>query len=72
LPSESNVNLSLYNVLGQKIRTLVNATEQPGEKSVQIDGGGLSSGIYFYRLDATSVSDPTKHFVQTRKMVLVK
>jgi hypothetical protein len=72
LPNESNVNLSIYNVLGQQIRTIVNTTEQPGEKTVQIDANGLPSGIYFYQLDATSVSDPTKHFSQTRKMVLVK
>jgi hypothetical protein len=72
LPNESSVNLSLYNILGQEIRTLVNTTEQPGEKTVQIDANGLPSGIYFYRLDATSASDPMKHYSQVRKMVLIK
>jgi hypothetical protein len=72
LPNESQVHLSIFNVLGQQVRTLVNATEQPGEKSIQFDASGLPSGIYFYRLDASSISDPTKHFSQTRKMVLVK
>ncbi|MFI5252266.1 MAG: T9SS type A sorting domain-containing protein [Bacteroidota bacterium] len=72
LPNESYVRLSLFNVLGQEVRTLVNRTEQPGEKSVQVDASGLPSGIYFYRIDATSVSDPTKHFSQTRKMLLIK
>ncbi|MFI5252265.1 MAG: T9SS type A sorting domain-containing protein [Bacteroidota bacterium] len=72
LPNDSYVLLSLYNVLGQELRTLVNRTEQPGEKSVQFDASGLSSGIYFYRLDAVSVSDPTKYFSQTRKMLLIR
>jgi hypothetical protein len=72
LPEESRVHLSLYNVLGQEVRTLENKTEQPGEKSIQVDANGLPSGVYFYRLDATSVSEPSKHFSQARKMLLVK
>jgi hypothetical protein len=72
LPNESQVHLSIFNVLGQQVLTVVNATEQPGEKIVQLDAIGLPSGIYFYRIDATTVSDPTKRFNQTRKMLLVK
>ncbi|MFI5252816.1 MAG: T9SS type A sorting domain-containing protein [Bacteroidota bacterium] len=72
LPNESYVRLSLYNVLGQEVRTLVNRDEQPGEKSVQFDASWLSSGIYFYRLDATSVNDPSRVYSQTRKMVLIR
>ncbi|MFI5252377.1 MAG: SBBP repeat-containing protein [Bacteroidota bacterium] len=72
LPNESYVRLSLYNILGQEVQTLVNKVEQPGAKSIQLDGSNLSSGIYFYRLDATSVGDPTKRFNQTRKMLLIK
>ncbi|MFI5251894.1 MAG: T9SS type A sorting domain-containing protein [Bacteroidota bacterium] len=72
LPNESYVRLAVYNILGEEVRTLVSRTEQPGEKSVQFDANSLPSGLYFYRLDATSVSDPVKHFSQTRKMLLIK
>ncbi|MFI5252195.1 MAG: SdrD B-like domain-containing protein [Bacteroidota bacterium] len=72
LPDESYVRLALYNVLGQEVRLLVNQPEQAGYKSVQFDANSFSSGIYFYRLDATSVTDPSKHFSQTRKMLLIK
>ncbi|MFI5252564.1 MAG: T9SS type A sorting domain-containing protein [Bacteroidota bacterium] len=72
LPNESYVHLSLFNLLGQEVRTLVDRTEQPGEKSINVDANGLPSGIYFYRLEATAVSDPTKHFSQTRKMLLIR
>jgi hypothetical protein len=72
LPNESRVRLSVYNVLGQAVRSLLNTTEQPSEHTVQFDATGLPSGIYFYCLDAASISDPTKHFTQTRKMVLIK
>ncbi|MFI5252196.1 MAG: T9SS type A sorting domain-containing protein [Bacteroidota bacterium] len=72
LPDESYVRLALYNVLGQEVRLLVNQPEQAGYKSIQFDANNFSSGIYFYRLDATSVNDPSKHFSQTRKMLLIK
>jgi|GEM_PF-2831871 len=72
LPCPSSVRLSFCNVLGQGIRTLVNTSEQPGDKSIQFDASGLPSGIYFYRLDATSTSDPIKSFTRVRKMLLMK
>lgn len=65
-----NVELSIYNTLGQKIKTLVNQKQTAGFHQVQWDGKNdagvqVSSGIYWYRLKAGS-------FVQTRKMLLVK
>jgi hypothetical protein len=65
LPKESLVRLSLYNVLGQEVRTLVNETQQPGYKSVQFIAGNLSSGIYFYRITAGT-------YTEVKKMVVVK
>lgn len=72
LPTQSHVTLKIFDVLGREVLTPLNTTEQPGEKSINIDASGLPSGIYFYRLDATSISDPLKHFSQTRKMILIK
>ena len=65
LPSTSHVLLELYNLLGQKIATLVNDVKAPGFYQVQVDGAHLASGVYIYRLTAGQ-----KTFV--RKMALVK
>lgn len=48
----ANVNLSVYNVLGQKITTLINEPMSAGFHNVQFNASNLSSGIYFYRLTA--------------------
>ena len=66
----SDVRLMIYNVLGQPIRVLVNATQGPGAYSVQWDGRDkvgrqLSTGIYLYRLVAGQN-------VAVRKMVFTK
>src|SRR5208283_5090389 len=65
LPKESHVTLTVYNVLGQVIATLLNETEQPGYKSVSFNGNDLPSGLYFYRLNAGT-------FSETKRMMLVK
>jgi hypothetical protein len=72
LPQESHVRLSICNVLGQEVRILVNESEQAGYKSVQFDASQLPSGLYFYRINATSTAAPQTTFTQIKKMVLVK
>ncbi len=59
------VKLSVYNALGQKVKELVNAVQSAGQYSVTFKAGGLSSGVYFYRLVAGSQ-------VLSRKMLLLK
>jgi len=70
LPNASYVKLSIYNLLGQKVKTLVDGYQEAGYRTVLWDGKndrgeGISSGIYFYSLKAGD-------FTQTRKMVLMK
>jgi hypothetical protein len=65
LPKSSHVMLRVYNTLGQEVTTLVDATEEPGYKSVEWNAAGVTSGVYFYRLKAGE-------FVQTRKLLLLK
>ncbi len=70
LPRRGPVTLKVYNVLGQKIRTLLEKEEEAGSKTVFWDGTddkGLSAptGIYFYRLTAQDFGD-------TKKMVYLK
>ena len=59
------VELAVYNMLGQKIRTLVNGRQEAGEHSVVFNSKGLPSGVYFYRLQSGA-------FVQIRKMLLLR
>jgi len=61
-----SVTLTIYDVLGRKITTLVNKTQAPGKYSVTFGANGLPSGIYFYRLTAG------KQFTATRKMILLR
>jgi hypothetical protein len=59
------VELSIYNVLGQKVCTLISEKKKAGYYKIEWDASGLASGIYYYRLQAEG-------FVETRKLVLLK
>jgi hypothetical protein len=65
LPESADVSLEVYTVLGQKVMTLVNENRSAGWHTVSFNGGGLSSGVYVYRIRAGGM-------VQTRKLMLVK
>jgi probable HAF family extracellular repeat protein len=59
------VSLKVYDVLGNEIASLVNEEKSPGSYEVNFDAKGLSSGIYFYTINAGS-------FVETKKMILIR
>ncbi|NBV31178.1 MAG: T9SS C-terminal target domain-containing protein, partial [Bacteroidetes bacterium] len=61
----ADVQLELYNILGQRVAVLVSETLQAGYHTVSLDASGLSSGVYLYRITAGS-------FTQTRKLTLMK
>jgi len=61
----TNVKLEVFDMLGRKVATLVNERKDAGEYSVNFNASGLSSGVYFYRLQ-------TDKFTQTKKLMLVK
>jgi len=70
LPQAGQVSLEIFNIMGQKVATLVDEYQEAGRYTVTWDsrndeGRQVSSGIYLYRLKAGD-------FVQTRKMVLMK
>ncbi len=63
--SISNVSLKVYDVLGNEVATLVNEEKPAGNYEVEFNASQLTSGIYFYKLQAGS-------FVETKKMILLK
>lgn len=60
LPQESEVSLSIYNLLGQRIETLFEGTQYPGEHAITWDASYLPSGIYFSRLRIESATKSVK------------
>jgi hypothetical protein len=56
LPKEEHVVLEVYNLLGQRVATLVNEVRPVGYYAVSFSAEGLASGLYFYRLHTTEVS----------------
>jgi len=65
VPKESNVNLSIYNVLGELVSTLVDEQMKEGYYEYEFNASKLASGIYIYRISADD-------FLETKKMVLLK
>jgi hypothetical protein len=69
LEKAAQVSLKIYNVLGNEVATLVNERQEAGSYSVPFgnnnETSGLSSGVYFYRLETGS-------FVSTKKLILMK
>jgi hypothetical protein len=65
IPEAGNVKLTLYNILAQEIKVLVNESKEAGVHTVNFNALDLNSGLYIYNLEANGLT-------QTRKMTLVK
>ncbi len=65
VPNSGLVNVSIYNVMGQKVATLVNTTQSAGTYTATWNAARSASGIYYYRLEAGGQT-------LTRKMTLIK
>lgn len=65
LPSAGNVKLSVYNLLGQEVQTLVNGFKEAGVHTVSFEAKNLNSGIYLYKLEANGLTS-------VKKMTLLK
>jgi len=59
------VSLKIYDVLGNEVAELVNEKQNAGSYSVEFDGSGIASGVYFYRLE-------TNNFSEIKKMIFIK
>ncbi len=71
LPFSSNVKIEIYNILGEKIKELVNEQKNTGYYEVNFNTTGLASGVYFYMIEAKSI-DGKNEFRDTKKMMLLK
>ena len=65
LPEVTNVKLKVYDMLGREIKTLVNQEQSAGVYNVEFNASNLSSGVYFYRIEAGN-------FVASKKLLLLK
>ncbi len=65
IPESGNVSLKVFDILGNEVASLVNEEKTPGVYSVTFDASQLSSGVYFYKIQAGS-------YVETKKMLLLK
>jgi hypothetical protein len=71
LPVQSQLTLKVYNLLGQKVADVADGLYAAGYHELLWSGADVSSGVYFYRLEAISAVDGQK-FLEVRKMILMK
>lgn len=65
IPTQTNVKLTIYDILGKEIEVLVDEQKAAGRYDIQFDGGSLTSGVYIYKLE-------TDEFSKAMKMQLLK
>jgi hypothetical protein len=71
IPERSRVRLTVVNILGQELTELVNREVNAGYFE-GVWNPRVSSGLYFYRIEAVSIGDPNKRFTNVKKMLLLK
>jgi hypothetical protein len=73
VPVESDVTLTVFDMLGRKLQTLVDRRHRPGTNEKTWNASALASGVYCYRIDARDVAPGSgRRFIQTKRMVLIK
>jgi 5-hydroxyisourate hydrolase-like protein (transthyretin family) len=65
LPKASDIRIEVYKITGQKVQTLLNEKLSVGNHKVEFNAQNLSSGVYFYRIEAGE-------YEEVRKMILLK
>ncbi len=70
LPVDSRVTLEVYNILGQKVKTLISNELTAGNNNITFDASGFNSGVYIYRIEAEGNNG--EKFSANKKMILTK
>lgn len=65
IPTESKVQIRIFDLLGREVQMLVNEIRKPGYYEVYFNGSNFASGVYFYRIEAGN-------YIQSKKMVFIK
>jgi hypothetical protein len=65
IPKSGFVDMRVYDILGKEVKTLVNENLNAGEYEIEFDASGLTSGLYFYKMQ-------TSEFISVKKMTLIK
>lgn len=71
LPEPGNVKIEVFNIMGEKIRKLIDSQQDAGYHQLDFDGADISSGIYFYKVEYKSIEN-YKSYVSVKKMLLLK
>jgi hypothetical protein len=71
LPAAGQVQLEVYNLMGQRLATLVDGVRPAGYHEVLFDGSALASGVYVYRVSVTDLAGRPQYHA-TRKMIMIK
>jgi flagellar hook assembly protein FlgD len=71
LPANSVVKITVYDVLGRAVETMINSEQRAGYHEVQWMPKG-ASGVYIYRLEAIAVEGDGKPFIAVKKMLFMK
>ncbi len=72
VPTNSRVDLRVYDMLGREVMKLAEGNYEPGSYTVNGDFSRLASGVYLYRLTAVGIAGPQKSFTQVKKMLMIK
>lgn len=65
IPGKLKTKITIIDILGNEVKTLVDSKLNPGSHEIEFDGANLPSGVYFYRLETEGVRE-------TKKMILIK
>lgn len=71
IPERSRVRVTIFNLLGQQVAELANEEMSAGNFA-RTWSANVASGLYLYKIEAVSVGDPGKRFVEMKKMILLK
>ncbi|MDO8548692.1 MAG: T9SS type A sorting domain-containing protein [Ignavibacteria bacterium] len=72
IPDKSFVTLKVFDPLGREISQLVNEEKEAGKYEIEFDANNLSSGVYFYKIEAVPIGRQAGDFVETKKMILLR
>jgi hypothetical protein len=72
IPQNSSVKITIYDMLGREVATLVNTNYTPGYYTVPFNASKLASGMYIYRMTSQSLSGDQQIFTSTKKLMLLK